>query len=188
VPIEGLDVRVLSGCSGLDVAGRDAAEAAAVAKGVRDEFGPVVAADQRGSLAAALDDPLKRLDRVIRAEAARCSGRERLSGVLSSNGQDLERPAVGCLVDKEGRAPTPRWGSQRSGGRASACLLGVVSAWAASAAPPPARAAAPACGYRRSPPGEGAPACAGSRSRGWRLASNRRRCRSRTSSAPSRRC
>src|SRR6516162_1079286 len=105
VPVEGLDVGVLPGCAWFDVAGLDACEAAPVAEGVGDEFGAVVAADQLGCLAAAFDDPLKRLDRVIRAEAARCSGGQRLAGVLIGDGEDLDRSAVGGLVDEEVERP-----------------------------------------------------------------------------------
>ena len=66
VAVEGFDVGILPGCSRLDVAGRDAGEAAPVAECVGDELRAVVAADQLGCLAAPIDDPLENADKCRR--------------------------------------------------------------------------------------------------------------------------
>jgi hypothetical protein len=75
VAVEGLDVRVLPGCSGLDVGDRRASEAAPVSEGFGGQLGPVVATDHRWRGATLFDDPLERANGVVGAQAASCRGR-----------------------------------------------------------------------------------------------------------------
>src|ERR1051325_2070152 len=67
----------------------------------------VVATDQRGSSARALDDLLERGDGIVSAHSACDWCRQCFAGVLVGDGQDLDRPAVGRPVADEDRSPKP---------------------------------------------------------------------------------
>src|SRR6516164_9783074 len=101
VAVEGFDERVLPGCSGFDVAGLGVVEAAPVAERLRDELGAVVAADQRGSSAAPLDDLLECVDGVVGSHSSRDRSSQRFAGVLVGDREDLERAAIGGAVGDE---------------------------------------------------------------------------------------
>jgi hypothetical protein len=60
--------------------------------------GPLSVADVGGCAASPLDDLFEHADGVVRGDPAGCRGGECLAGVLVGDGQDLDRPAVGCLV------------------------------------------------------------------------------------------
>jgi hypothetical protein len=73
--------------------------------------GPLPVADQLGSSAAAFGDLFEGADGVVGSHLPSCRGCERLAGVLVGNGEDLERPAVGGLVDEEVDRPDLVWTS-----------------------------------------------------------------------------
>lgn len=92
--VEGLDVAVLPGRSGVDEHGAGVVEAAPVSHGVRDELGSVIAADERRGPPAG-GNPVEDPDDVIRVDGAGNLDGQGLAGVLVDDVQQLERAATG---------------------------------------------------------------------------------------------
>jgi hypothetical protein len=105
MPVEGLDVGVLPGCAWLDVAGTAAAEAAAVAERLGDEFGAVVATDVLRRWPVQGDEVGEDVDGLVGVDRAGRNAGERLAGVLVADVQDLDRPAVSGLVEEVVECP-----------------------------------------------------------------------------------
>jgi hypothetical protein len=100
-PLGGFNKWILPGGAGLDVAGLRVVEATPVAERLADELGAVVAANQRGSATAPLNDQLERADGVVGTHPPCSRRRECFACVLVGDGEDLERPAVsGAVADK----------------------------------------------------------------------------------------
>ncbi len=98
VAVERLDVEVLPGHPGFDVAGSDAGVAALLFQCLGDEFGAVVATDVDGCSPSALDQALEDGNGLVSVDRAGGKAGERLAGVLVGDVEDLDRPAVCGLV------------------------------------------------------------------------------------------
>jgi hypothetical protein len=113
VAVEGLDLGVLPGGAGLDVGDGGGVEAAPVFECFGGQFGPVVAADEGGSVASLFDHSLERVDGVVGGDPAGRRGGEGFPGVLVRDREDLDRPPVSRAIDEE--VECPRQHTQRVG-------------------------------------------------------------------------
>ena len=114
--VEGLDVGVLPGRSGLDVGGVGAPDAAPVSQRGRDELGAVVHAQMSGG-ASLGDEALDGGDDAVGVDAVRRVDAEGLSGELVDDVEQLDAAQVGGLVELEIQGPTRRWGVGRAAER-----------------------------------------------------------------------